>query len=179
MNANLSGGDEHLAAMLQDRALCKGNFKLSSGAHTYRYWNCKRVTLASDGSSLVGQEFAKVISGMSDLPSAIGGPLVGAAPIVGAVQRFLPDLDGFYVRSTAKGHGTGCTIENQPERGTRVVLVDDVVTSGGSMIRACDAVRGAGCEIVGVIALLDRGEGGAERIQQATGHFSAIFRLPA
>ena len=85
------------------------------------------------------------------------------------------NLNGFYVRSEPKTHGLMHLIENQPLPGTNVIIVDDVVTSGNSLLKAVRAAREAGCSVVGAMTLVDRNEGGSERIRREVGHYIPLF----
>lgn len=87
------------------------------------------------------------------------------------------NLDGFYVRQEAKGHGTKNLIENAPEPGSRVVIVDDVVTRGGSVLQAVDAAVAAGCHILAVITVVDRLQGGREKVKQKVDRYFPLFTL--
>lgn len=168
-----------LRELLDRRAAGIGEVTLSSGAKSSFYFNCKPVTLSSDGAYLVGTAFLDALERLPEQPQAVGGLTHGADPIVSAMVvlshvRQQP-LQGFYVRKEPKGHGTRQRIENPPPPGTKVVVVDDVVTSGGSVLRAAEEAEAAGCEVVGVMALVDREEGGAARIREAWQHYIALY----
>lgn len=171
---------DRLWVLLDTRALHTGqSIRLSSGRASTYYFDCKPVTLGSDGAPLVGEAF---LDALAQLPpvAAAGGRTVGADPIVGAMMLCAhargQRLEGFYVRAKTKAHGTRQRIENVQPPGTAVVIVDDVVTTGASVIEAVDAAEGAGCRVVGAIALIDRlEEGGAERIRSRVPHYIAIY----
>ena len=170
-----------LWALLNERALRTGQrLTLSTGRESTFYFDCKPVTLSSDGAPLVGDAFLETLALMPKPVQAVGGRTLGADPIVGAMILRAhgrgQHLEGFYVRQKAKRHGTKQLIENAPPRGARVVIVDDVVTTGGSAIEAIDAAEGAGCIVVGVIALVDRQEeGGAEKIRARVPHYYPLY----
>jgi orotate phosphoribosyltransferase len=112
---------------------------------------------------------------------AVGGLNTGADPIIGAVmmearQRGIA-LDGFYVRSQPKSHGTKRVVENSPPKGTNVVIVDDVVTGGGSVLKAVAGAQEEGCKVVAVITLVDRLEGGGEKIKEKVGIYRPLYTL--
>lgn len=155
-------------------------FTLSTGRKSRFYFNCKPVTLSSDGMSLVADAFLEALDHFPESVTAVGGRTVGANPIIGAMimraREHGRSLEGFYVRDEQKAHGTKELIANAPPAGTKVVIVDDVVTTGKSTVDAIEAARGAGCVIVGVIVLMDRQEqDGAANIRQHVPHYEAIF----
>lgn len=158
-----------LLEMLRSLSLKRGDFVLASGAKSDFYIDARLTTFTSAGAFAAG----KVMEAM--LPkgiSAIGGPAVGAAPIVTALS-IISGIDGFLVRKAAKDHGTGGRIVGlELVAGEGVVMVEDVVTTGGSLARAIDAVEATGAKVVKVLALVDRG-GGAFK----THDFEAVFTL--
>jgi orotate phosphoribosyltransferase len=170
-----------LRELLVQRSLrTNQNVTLSTGRVSNFYFNCKPVTLSSDGASLVADAFLDRLKLLPEPVSAVGGRTIGADPIVGAMMmRALErgqSLEGFYVREKQKAHGTKELIANAPPAGSRVVVVDDVVTTGGSVLEAVDAAVAAGCTVVGVITLVDRQEeGGAEKIRARVPHYFALY----
>ena len=170
-----------LWALLAERALHTGqHITLSSGKESTYYFDCKPVTLSAAGAPLVGDAFVNALEGLPGDVTAVGGLTHGADPIIGAamLRAFARGraLDGFYVRKQPKAHGTRRLIENPPPPGTRVVIVEDVVTSGKSALKAVDEARLAGCEVVGVISLVDRQDGGAETILEHVPHYLALYK---
>ena len=161
--------DDALRSLLGRRAVVRGRITLSSGAVSEYYFDCKRVMLSSEGAPLVGGAFLKAIESLPERPEAIGGLTHGADPIVGAAMMSAAaaglKLDGFYIRKEPKQHGTQKLVENPPAPGTAVVIVDDVVTKGGSVVKAIEGAESVGCRVVGVIVLIDRLEGGAGKIK--------------
>ena len=141
-------------------------FKLVSGRMSNYYFNCKAVTLHPEGMHLIGN----IIYGMikSGEIKGIGGLTLGADPISNAVAytSFLKGapVESFVVRKSAKSHGTMQWIEGNVAKGDRVVIVDDVITTGKSTIEAITRAKEAGLNIMKVIALIDRQEGGRENI---------------
>lgn len=155
-------------------------FTLSTGRKSKFYFNCKPVTLSSNGASLVADAFLEKLESFQEPVTAVGGRTLGADPIVGAMMMRARErgqrLDGFYVRDKQKTHGTKELIANAPPAGAKVVIVDDVVTTGSSVIEAIDAARDAGCVIVGVIVLMDREErDGGAAIQKLVPNYHAIY----
>ena len=179
----MSRAADSLRSLLADRAVIRGRITLSSGTVSEYYFDCKRVMLSSAGAPLVGEAVLDAIKSLPEQPVAIGGLTHGADPIIGAAMMKAAEqgqhLDGFYIRKEPKKHGTQKLIENVPEPGTPVVIVDDVVTKGGSVVQAVDAAEGAGCRVVAVIVLVDRLEGGAGKIRARVpdAHYIPIFTL--
>jgi len=142
-------------------------FKLVSGKMSNYYFNCKAVTLHPEGMHLIGNLIFDMIAILK--PAGIGGLTLGADPIADAVAytSFLrkPPIEAFVVRKSAKSHGTMQWIEGNINAGDRVVIVDDVITTGKSTIEAINRAKEGGLEILEVIAMIDRQEGGKENIE--------------
>ncbi len=158
-----------LRSLLANRGVIRGRVTLTSGAVSDYYFDCKRATLSSEGAPLVGEAVLDAIKTLPEQPRAVGGLTHGADPIIGAAMMKAAErglhLDGFYVRKEPKKHGTQKLVENAPAAGTPVAIVDDVVTKGGSVVQAIDGAENVGCRVVAVIVLVDRLEGGAEKIK--------------
>src|SRR5271170_5473400 len=135
-----------------------GEFKLSSGGTSDYYIDCRTTTLDAKGSRLTGQVFSDEIRERGWKPQAIGGLTMGADPIVVAVSVVSGELHGFLVRKAEKQHGTGQRIEGFREKGARVVIVDDVCTTGASTVQAIEAAREFGFQVVGAMCLAEREE---------------------
>ncbi|HXV15036.1 MAG TPA: orotate phosphoribosyltransferase [Candidatus Krumholzibacteria bacterium] len=154
-----------------------GEFTLASGRKSNYYINGKMTTLDARGAYLVGRTFLAMVA--DDVPDAVGGLTLGADPIVGAMIALagLEDLPlkGFIVRKEAKGHGTQSLVEGSLSKGERVVIVEDVVTTGGSSLQAIAAVKALGCEVRKVLAVVDREEGGREALKQEGLVLEAVF----
>ena len=154
-------------------------FKLASGKLSKYYVNCRIVTLDPEGMILIGNLIADRIG--NSAVDAIGGPALGAIPIIDAVAMISFQrgkiLKPFYVRERVKDHGIAKKIEGNIEKGDRVVIVDDVITTGGSTIRAIECARDEGLEVVKVIALVDREEGGREAIEQHVKDFESLLTM--
>ena len=163
---------DELRDLIARLAIIPGRITLSNGSESL-YFDCKRVTLSSDGAAAVGDAIVDAIQALPVAPVAIGGLTLGADPIVVAAMMRAKLrgrlLEGFYVRKEPKRHGTKNFIENAPENGSRVVIVDDVITTGQSVIDAIDHVQRENCEIVAVIVIVDRLEGGTRKIIDRVG----------
>lgn len=153
-----------LLELIQSEALQRGEFTLASGKKASYYLDCRKITLHPQGANVIAAGMLDAIELAGSLPDAVGGMAIGADPITASIitlagQRGLP-LKGFMVRKEAKGHGTGKQVEGPVEPGQRVVIVEDVITSGGSAIKAVEAAREFGLEVERVIAIIDRLAGG-------------------
>lgn len=158
-------------------AVLYGQFTLSSGKASDHYWDGKKVTLSARGSYLVGRAIFDMVAGLNI--DAIGGLEMGAIPISTAVALVShlqsKEIPAFIVRQKPKEHGTRVAVEGYLPEGGRVVIVDDVVTTGESTIKAIEVAEARGCDVVGVIALVDRHEGGGDRLKSAGYDFRSIL----
>jgi orotate phosphoribosyltransferase len=157
---------QQLVALLKREALRIGTFTLASGRTSHYYIDGRKVTLSAEGASLIGRGMLELLTPYPDV-AAVGGLTMGADPIVGASLAMAPAhgrerLKGFLVRKEAKTHGTASLIEGPLEAGSTVAIVDDVATTGGSSLRAIEAVESLGCKVAVVAVVLDRLEGAAE-----------------
>ena len=174
----MSQARQKLLSMLAHKSFRLGDFKLSSGGTSDYYIDCRTTTLDAQGSRLTGEVFLEEIRQRGWKARAIGGLTMGADPIVVAVAVVSGELDGFLVRKGEKQHGTGQRIEGFREKGARVVIVDDVCTTGASTVQAIEAAREFGFEIVGVMCLVEREEAnGRPNVEKAAGGapFISIF----
>lgn len=158
-----------LAQFVQARAIREGDFTLASGAKSSVYCDGKQVTFSGEGALLVADAILNEIDAMP--VDAIGGLEMGAIPIVAAValrsaQRG-KNISAFVVRKEVKGHGTRKVIEGPVDAPCNVVIVDDVVTKGGSIIQAITAAKAAGHTVLLALSILDREEGGAKALLNA------------
>ena len=154
-----------LKELITERCILHGDFVLASGAHSSVYFDCKRATLHPEGIALIGEILWEKIAALPAEVTAVGGPTIGADPIVGHLaalswQKGKP-LAAFLVRKESKVHGTRRLLENPPPAGARVAIFEDVVTSGGSTLDAIRAAEEAGLKIAAVFCLVDREQGGA------------------
>ena len=154
----MSSARQELLHLLAVKSFRLGEFKLSSGGTSDYYVDCRTTTLDGRGSQLTGQVFLEEIRKRGWKPRAIGGLTMGADPVVVAVTVTSGEIHGFLVRKAEKQHGTGQRIEGFRESGARVVIVDDVCTTGGSTIQAIEAAREFGFEVVGAMCLVEREE---------------------
>jgi orotate phosphoribosyltransferase len=160
---------ERLIAIIKARSFQSGKeVKLASGRTSTYYFNMKPTMLDAEGAHLIATLILEAIKGMrADL---IGGLEMGAVPIASAVAAVShgsgKPINAFFVRKQVKEHGTKSLIEGLPNgdslKGKRVVVVEDVTTTGGSALKAADAVRAEGAEVVGVVTVIDRQEGAGE-----------------
>jgi len=154
-------------------------FKLVSERMSNYYFNCKMVTLNPEGMYLIGNIVFDMIKGLD--VKGIGGLTLGADPIADAAAytSYLKEkpIEAFVVRKSAKSHGTMQWIEGNVKAGDRVVIVDDVITTGKSTIEAITKAKEAGLQIVKVIALVDRQEGGYENIVETLKDISVDYKL--
>lgn len=169
---------QELLEMLAAKSFRLGEFKLSSGSTSDYYIDCRTTTLDARGAQLVGRVFLDEMRRQGWHADAIGGLTMGADPIVVAVAVTSGTLHGFLVRKAEKQHGTGQRIEGFRENGARVVIVDDVCTTGGSTVQAIEAAREFGFNIAGVICLVEREDAkGRPNVEKAASpaQFISIF----
>jgi orotate phosphoribosyltransferase len=181
----------HLTHLLAARSAKRGDFVLASGRRSSLYVDCRLTTMSPEGQRLIGRVGLDALRATGWTVDAVGGLTLGADPIAYAIAHAsalaaesgagpvgrapegsapkggAPLIRAFTVRKEAKQHGTGKLIEGPFVAGDRVVIVEDVITTGGSALKAVDAVRAAGGEILGVLALVDREEGGREALEAA------------
>ncbi len=158
-----------LIDLLATRSARRGSFTLASGRQSDLYIDCRPTTMHPDGLAAIGPLGLAAIAARGWTASSVGGLTLGADPVSYAIA-YASQLAGtpvraFTVRKEAKSHGTGKVIEGAFESGDFVVVVEDVITTGGSALRAVDAVRAAGATVLGVLAVVDREEGGREAIE--------------
>ena len=167
----MAGDRAALISLLKQRSVRFGQFTLASGATSSWYIDCRLTTMSAAGQVLVGVLGLEAIEEAGWQPAAIGGLTMGADPVAYAIasasQRAGTPIDAFSVRKEAKLHGTGRRIEGNFTAGAPVVVVEDVVTTGGSALQAIDAVRSEGGVVLGVLAVVDRGADGRARIETA------------
>jgi orotate phosphoribosyltransferase len=152
-------------------------FQLVSGQKSQYYFNCKATMLHPEGMVLIGRLGFQMMRSLNI--QAVGGLTLGADPIAYAVSytSFLENqsVETFIVRKKAKEHGMMHRIEGNVSRGDRVVVVDDVITTGGSTLQAMEAARQAGLEVVKTMVLVDRQEGGREKIEETGIPFESML----
>lgn len=159
-----------LAALLRERSVSLGDFLLSSGQRSTYYIDARKTTMSAEGQRLIGRLAIGAIRAAGWAPAAVGGLTMGADPVAYAIARESLDspplIQAFSVRKATKQHGTRRRIEGNFSPGDGVVIVEDVITSGGSAAEAIDAVLDAGGQVLGVLAVVDREQGGREELQR-------------
>ena len=167
-----------LRDLLRERSLQFGDFTLASGRRSSFYFDSKLTTLQPEGAYLAARCILDLVARLDAPIEAVGGLTLGADPIVCAVTAVSylegTPLPGFIVRKETKGHGTGRAVEAAPSAGTPVLIIDDVVTTAGSTLKAIEAAEEAGLKVAAVTCLVDREEGGAEAL--AAYPFHPLFR---
>ncbi len=171
---------EKLKKIIIEKSYEKRKVVLSSGAESHFYFDGKQTTLNPEGSYLTGKLFFQALSDLEGI-EGIGGLTLGADPIATAVS-LISYIEGrpipaFIIRKEPKGHGTGAWLEGRKnlKEGARVVIVEDVVTSGGSSLKAIRRAEEEGMRVLGVVTLVDREEGGRENIERAGYWLRSIF----
>jgi orotate phosphoribosyltransferase len=170
---------DRLLDLLGDRAYREGDFTLSSGQKSTYYINCKPVTLHPEGALALGR---LLLGQVPTGAAAVAGLTLGADPLVSAVSVVSAlenrPIAALIIRKEAKGHGTMAYIEGPAlEPGSSVVVLEDVVTTGGSALKAVDRLREAGYKVDRVLAVVDRQQGGAELYAQHGLAFEALFSI--
>ncbi len=182
---SLSAAKERLLQILKEKSVFYGDFTLASGAKSNYYIDCRLTTLDPEGAGLVGQVVYGLIRERAQQlgvqVTGVGGLTMGADPIALAtgMQSFHENpsapLKPFVVRKAPKSHGQTKLIEGNFKAGDKVVVIDDVVTKGDSTIAAVEAVRREGGEVAFVAVLVDRQQGGREKIEQLGLNVAAVF----
>ena len=170
---------KRLAQLLRTKSLVRGDFVLASGQRSDYYLDCRLTTLDPEGALLTGYCVLELLDEMGAKPDAIGGLSMGADPVVSAAiivsQLKGRPVPGFLVRKEAKDHGRKRQIEGIDSlRGKKVAIVDDVCTTGGSTQEAIDAAEHEGAEVIAVLSVVDREQGGSEKLR-ANYNYGSIF----
>jgi len=178
-STGLSEARDQLLSRLALEAYRHGQFTLASGRSSAHYVNCKPVALSGSGLALLGPTLLDLVDADA---VAVSGLTLGADPLVSSVAMAAAqrgrDLDALIVRKEAKGHGTGAWLEGPlPAAGARVTVLEDVVTTGGSSIKAVTQLREAGYQVSRVVTIVDREEGGAAAMAAAELELVCLFRL--
>lgn len=168
-----------LRELLRARSLRRGDFVLASGARSSYYIDARLTTMSGAGQLLIGNQGLAAIDARGWLPSSVGGLTLGADPVAYAIAHAAAvahrPLDAFTVRKQAKAHGTGRRIEGNLEDGMDVVVIEDVITSGGSALDAIAAVEEAGARVAGVFAVVLREDAGRKRLEDAGYAVETLF----
>ncbi|MDP6822295.1 MAG: orotate phosphoribosyltransferase [Dehalococcoidia bacterium] len=162
-------------------ALRYGDFTLTSGAKSKYYFDGRILTLDPEGADLVSEAFLAMA--VEAGATGVGGPTVAAVPIAGALalrsrQAGTP-MDGYFVRDAIKEHGARKQVEGAVKPGVKVVVFDDTVSTGGSLLVAMDAIQAFGCEVVAVLCVLDRHQGGSDEVRRRGVPFRAMLEADA
>ncbi len=179
LNPSLDGERETLLTLLAQKAYRFGDFSLASGKKSSHYVNCKPVSLSGLGLLLISSLFLKQIN-QGD--SGVAGLTLGADPLVSGVVMLAAqsdiELSGLIVRKEAKGHGTGAWLEGPlPPKGSLITVLEDVVTTGGSSLKAVEQLRNQGYFVKQVLAIVDREEGGRDAMAKADLDLNSLFFL--
>jgi orotate phosphoribosyltransferase len=170
---------DRLMELIREHALRFGDFTRASGKKSTYYLDGKQVTLAAEGLQQVSYGLLELLSDVEF--DGFGGMSIGADPVVGGVLVAAAasgqSLKGFMVRKEAKGHGTGRFVEGPVQPGESVVIVDDVVTTGGSALLAVDRVEEFGCKVVHAVGIVDRLQGGGAAFEARGIPFSALLTV--
>ena len=176
----MSPAETQLLQLLKDRSFQRGTFRLASGSTSDYYIDGRMTAVYSEAAPLIGEVLYERTKDLNI--DAIGGLAVGAVPLTTAAvisyHQHSRTLEGFWVRDEVKTHGTRKLIEGNLKQGARVAIVDDVFTKGTSALKACQAVRELDCEVVVVLALVDRLQG-AEQLFRSEGivNYQPIFTI--
>ncbi len=171
-----------IVELIHRRAYQRRRVRLASGRESDFYVDCKQVILTAEGLYKTARYVLALMQDEKLEAEAVGGPVMGAVPLASAVSALSYQLGeprplaSFFVRPEAKEHGTGKLVEGPLLRNTMpVLLLDDVLTTGGSVLRAVQAVQELGCRVERVLVIVDRQEGGRENLEQAGLALSAIL----
>jgi orotate phosphoribosyltransferase len=164
-------GSAELIRLLLERSVRHGDFILASGARSSYYIDARLTTMSARGLALIGELGLGAIRQAGWTPKAVGGLTMGADPVAYAIARATAlesqPIEAFSVRKVAKEHGTGRRIEGNFQSGDPVVVIEDVITSGGSARQAIQAVEEEGGKVLGVLAVVDREQGGRAWLETA------------
>lgn len=165
-----------LIHLIKTKALSKGQFKLSSGQISDYYIDLSKVVLNSRGLATIS---SLIIDEIVALPDAIGGPAYGAISIISGVLTKLnnPDIDGFYYRKEAKTYGKQDFLEGNLFVGDSVILVEDVITTGQSLLKIVEEVKKVNCKILQTISIVDRNQGAAELFKEKNIPFKSLLNI--
>jgi orotate phosphoribosyltransferase len=168
-----------LLDLIKQQALKFGDFTLASGKKASFYLDCRQVTLDAQGAKLIGAGMLELMA--DNMPDLVGGMAIGADPITAAILTLaginnIP-LRGVMVRKEPKGHGLGKHVEGPYREGERLVIVEDVVTTGGSSLKATEHCEAVGLKVDRVLAIIDRMEGGREAFAERGYELTTLFTI--
>tara|TARA_B100000700_G_scaffold174056_1_gene192292 strand:+ start:84 stop:662 length:579 start_codon:yes stop_codon:yes gene_type:complete len=179
LNPSYDGMKENLLTLLAQKAYRFGDFSLASGKKSSHYVNCKPVSLSGEGLILISSLFLQQIEKNN---TGVAGLTLGADPLVSGVVFLAAQsgiyLNGLIVRKEAKGYGTGAWLEGPlPPKGSVITVLEDVVTTGGSSLKAVEKLRTEGYVVNSVLAIVDREEGGENAMSKANLDLNSLFFL--
>jgi orotate phosphoribosyltransferase len=173
---------QRLLELLREHSVRRGEFTLASGARATVYVDCRATTCHAEGQVLIGRLMGELLRDAGWRPRSVGGLTMGADPVACAMAHASwgseRPVHAFSVRKEPKAHGTTRRVEGVFSAGDEVVILEDTVTSGGSALRACEAVTAEGGRVLGILALVDRDAGGREAIEAAGYPLRALYSLP-
>lgn len=179
---NPSPDRQRLLELLKQLSIQHGDFTLASGKKSSYYIDCRLTTLSAEGAYLIGKLLYQAIEPLH--ADSVGGVIMGSAPIVTSISTYSAStgaqaIPGFLIRKEAKGHGTQKMVEGHVKPWMRVVLVEDVVTTAGSIIKGIDALRREypTVEVLGVISLVDRNAGGCEAFAERSIPYQSLYNV--
>ncbi|HAA49345.1 MAG TPA: orotate phosphoribosyltransferase [Planctomycetaceae bacterium] len=168
-----------LISLFHERALKFGEFTLASGRTSTYYLDSKQITLHAEGLRLVCEGLLELLTDVEY--DAVSGMSIGADPIIGGLLAVAAErgvaMEGLLVRKEAKGHGTGQYVEGPAGEGSRVIVIDDVVTTGGSAMQAVNRIEDYGANVVHVVGIVDRLEGGAATFAERDLPFTSLLTI--
>jgi orotate phosphoribosyltransferase len=179
MNIETPELKKRLASLLMEKSYMEGEVTLSSGKKSDYYFDCKQTALHPEGALLIGTLFFRMLEGIE--VKGVGGMTLGADPLVSSVtvvsQIEGRPMPGFIVRKESKGHGTNQYLEGMGnfQAGDKVAVLEDVVTTGGTLIKAIKRIQDAGLVVEAVLTVLDREEGGREGLTEIGHELKAVF----
>lgn len=172
---------QRLRDLLLERSVRRGDFVLTSGARSSYYVDCRTTATSAEGQVLIGALGFDLLTSSGLRPEVVGGLTMGADPVAYAIAHASwasgHPVDAFTVRKQPKEHGTGKRIEGNFSADQRVLVIEDVITSGGSALQAVDAVEREGGTVVGILAVIDRESGGREAIEELGYPVLSLFRI--
>lgn len=171
-----------LLSLIQQLSIQHGDFTLASGKKSTYYIDCRLTTLSAEGAYLIGKLLYQAIEPLN--VDSVGGVVMGSAPIVTGISTYSAStgqqtIPGFLIRKATKGHGTQKMVEGHIKPWMRVVLVEDVVTTAGSILKGIDALRAEypTVDILGVVSLVDRNAGGREAFEKAAIPYQSLYNV--
>lgn len=174
-------GHETLVSLLQQHSLRVGEFTLSSGKTSHYYIDARLTTMSAQGLEVIGSIGVDIVASAGWPAQAVGGLTLGADPVAYALalasRKKPPVMDAFTVRKQPKSHGTARRIEGCFSDGLTVIVVEDVITTGGSALSAIEAVEAAGGHVSGVLAVVDRLEGGRQKLEARGYHVETMVTV--